>query len=102
MHLSEAKSNVISQIGLADPIVRNDEVVGSIPTSSTMFSTTYKQRFSNPGHNWTQNSRLAGLASALFLANSLTNALAEPICKKAARLRWRPSALAISTLFRGV
>ena len=32
----EAKSNAISQMGTADVIVRNDEVVGSIPTSSTI------------------------------------------------------------------
>jgi hypothetical protein len=31
---------------LADSIVRNDEVVGSIPTSSTIISTTYNPRFS--------------------------------------------------------
>jgi hypothetical protein len=30
----------IAQLG--ERIVRNDEVVGSIPTSSTMFSITYK------------------------------------------------------------
>ena len=34
------KSNRISQMSTADAIVRNDEVVGSIPTSSTMFSIT--------------------------------------------------------------
>jgi hypothetical protein len=32
-----ASVNRISQMSMADHIVRNDEVVGSIPTSSTMF-----------------------------------------------------------------
>jgi len=35
MAKSGYKSGKINQIGIADVIVRNDEVVGSIPTSST-------------------------------------------------------------------
>jgi hypothetical protein len=35
------KSRRISEMITADYIVRNDEVVGSIPTSSTIFSITY-------------------------------------------------------------
>jgi hypothetical protein len=37
---SGAKSKRINQLITADSIVRNDEVVGSIPTSSTNFSIT--------------------------------------------------------------
>jgi hypothetical protein len=37
---NEARSNGINQMILADPVVRNDEAVGSIPTSSTIFSIT--------------------------------------------------------------
>jgi hypothetical protein len=40
-------SNRINRIHAADRIVRNDEVVGSIPTSSTILSITWHRRFSN-------------------------------------------------------
>jgi hypothetical protein len=46
---------------LADAIVRNDEVVGSIPTSSTIFSITYKA--SLKVCPTAVPSRLAGVAS---------------------------------------
>jgi hypothetical protein len=47
---------------LADAIVRNDEVVGSIPTSSTKFSTTLvESQTTNLFHSApTKNSMLAG------------------------------------------
>jgi len=41
MAKSGYKSGKINQIGIADVIVRNDEVVGSIPTSSTNNSIPY-------------------------------------------------------------
>jgi hypothetical protein len=45
-----AKSNTISHMTAADAIVRNDEVVGSIPTSSTKFSITCKPFVAQPCH----------------------------------------------------
>ena len=40
--------------GTDDAMVRNDEVVGSIPTSSTIFSTTYKRPQTKSCHSLSQ------------------------------------------------
>jgi len=46
---------------MADAIVRNDEVVGSIPTSSTKFSSTYNAVLVQSCHTLSQKFRLSGL-----------------------------------------
>jgi len=50
---------------MADIVVRNDEVVGSIPTSSTMFSSTCKHSGSQSCHTLSHKSEPArpGVAS---------------------------------------
>ena len=45
---------------MVDTIVRNDEVVGSIPTSSIMFSVTYSGRLIGSCPILSQKSELAG------------------------------------------
>ena len=48
------KSNRVNHVVAADAIVRNDEVVGSIPTSSTKFSSTCKPSIVQPCHTLSQ------------------------------------------------
>jgi len=53
--------NGISQIATAGPVVRNDEAVGSIPTSSTIFPITYEPSAVHPCHTLSQKIRFAGV-----------------------------------------
>jgi len=63
------KSNRISQMSTADAIVRNDEVVGSIPTSSTIFSVTCGPSLSQ--------SRSISFQNIAYLA--ITSSLVSPV-----------------------
>ena len=71
------KSNRISQMSTADAIVRNDEVVGSIPTSSTIFSSTYKPSVVQSCHTLSQKIRLAGVCCLTLHADLTTDLCCE-------------------------
>jgi hypothetical protein len=51
---------------LADAIVRNDEVVGSSPTSSTIFSIAYGYPLTNPVPFCPKKFKLAGSLPRIF------------------------------------
>ena len=50
------QSGAIAQLG--ERVVRNDEAVGSIPTSSTKFSITYKSSAVQPCHTLSQKNQV--------------------------------------------
>jgi hypothetical protein len=57
--LLDFSSGAIAQLG--ERVVRNDEAVGSIPTSSTIFPITYEPSLVQPCHTLSQKNRLAGV-----------------------------------------
>jgi len=58
-------------------IVRNDEVVGSIPTSSTIFSSTYKPSVVQSCHTLSQKIGLAGVCCLTLHAGLTTDLCCE-------------------------
>jgi len=84
------KSNRISQMSTADAIVRNDEVVGSIPTSSTIFSVTCGPSLSQ--------SRSISFQNIAYLA--ITSSLVSPVlCLRGTTMASTPIVAPLAVVF---
>jgi hypothetical protein len=60
--------NGIRRIAMAGPVVRNDEAVASIPTSSTKFQSLANLPQSNPSHFVTNNQARRSLAASKLIS----------------------------------